>query len=97
VLESLKENNLSAMRCSEAANGGGSMAVLGSAALLTAEVNAGIEVFKLLEPEIQKGFIGLFHLFHHKQLQVNKAQTPAPTSAQGISSARTDPLMSSTD
>jgi hypothetical protein len=53
------------------------MAVLGSAALLTAEVNAGIEVFRLLEPEIQKGFIGLFHLFHHKQLQLAKTQTGA--------------------
>jgi len=54
------------------------MAVLGSAALLTAEVNAGIEVFKLLEPEIQKGFISLFHLFHHKQTQLAAAQHVAP-------------------
>lgn len=54
------------------------MAVLGSAALFTAEVNAGIEVFKLLEPEVQKGFIGLFHLFHHKQTQIAAAQNVAP-------------------
>jgi hypothetical protein len=55
------------------------MAVLGSAALLTAEVNAGIEVFNLLEPEIQRGFIGLFRLFHHKQTQLAAAQNGAPT------------------
>jgi hypothetical protein len=54
------------------------MAFLGSAALLTAEVNAGIEVFKLLEPEIQRGFIGLFHLFHHKQTQLAAAQNGIP-------------------
>jgi hypothetical protein len=39
----------------------------GNAALFAAEVNAGIEVFRLLEPEVQKAFVALFHHFHHKQ------------------------------
>jgi len=43
------------------------MAVLGASTVLVAEIDAGIEVFKLLEPEVQKGFVALFHLFHHKQ------------------------------
>lgn len=46
----------------------------GGAMLLAAEVNAGIEVFRLLEPEVQKGFVALFHLFHHKQQQITAAQ-----------------------
>ena len=50
------------------------MAVVGASAVLVAEINAGVEVFKLLEPEVQKGFIALFHLFHHKQQQISAAQ-----------------------
>ena len=50
------------------------MAVLGSAVLLEVEISAGLEVFKLLEPEVQKGFIALFHVFHHKQQQISAAQ-----------------------
>jgi hypothetical protein len=45
----------------------------GNAALFAAEVNAGIEVFRLLEPEVQKAFVALFHHFHHKQ-QISAAQ-----------------------
>jgi len=50
------------------------VAVLGSAVLLEVEISAGLEVFNLLEPEVQKGFIALFHLFHHKQQQISAAQ-----------------------
>ncbi len=50
------------------------MAILGNAALLEVEINAGLEVFKVLEPEVQKGLIGLFHLFHSKQNEVKAAQ-----------------------
>ena len=49
------------------------MAILGSTALLQAEIDAGVELFKLLKPEAQKGFIALFHAFHHKQ-QISAAQ-----------------------
>ncbi len=49
------------------------MAGAENAALFAAEVNAGIEVFKLLEPEVQKAFVALFHHFHHKQ-QISAAQ-----------------------
>jgi len=42
--------------------------------LLEVEISAGLAVFKLLEPEVQKGFIALFHLFHHKQQQISAAQ-----------------------
>jgi hypothetical protein len=50
------------------------MAILGGAALLEVEINAGLEVFKVLEPEVQKGLIGLFHLFHRKQNEAKAAQ-----------------------
>jgi hypothetical protein len=65
------------------------MAVLGSAALLQAEIDVGLEVFKLLEPEIQKGLIALFHLFHHKQ-QISYAQflAEAPTEVQQAKTAQ---------
>lgn len=49
------------------------MAILESSALLDVEINAGLEVFKLLEPEVQKGFIALFHLFRHQR----KVPSPA--------------------
>ena len=49
------------------------MAGAGNAALFAAEMNAGIEVFKLLDPEVQKAFVALFHHFHHKQ-QISAAQ-----------------------
>lgn len=75
--------------------------MLGSAALLEVEINAGIEVFKLLEREVQKGFIALFHLFHHKQqisatqflaeaateLQQAKASQPAVPEVPAVPSA----------
>jgi hypothetical protein len=66
------------------------MAVFGSAALLEVEINAGLEVFKLLEPEVQKGFIALFHLFHHKQQQVSAAQflTEAATELRQANAAQ---------
>jgi hypothetical protein len=50
------------------------MAVVGASAVLVAEINAGVEIFKLLEPEVQKGFIALFHVFHRKQQQISAAQ-----------------------
>jgi hypothetical protein len=49
------------------------MAAIAASALLPTEINAGIEVFKVLEPEVQKGLIGLFHLIHNKQKQANAA------------------------
>jgi hypothetical protein len=49
------------------------VAILGSSPLLEVEINAGLEVFKLLEPEVQKGFIALFHLLHHQRKVPNPA------------------------
>lgn len=79
--------------------------VAGGAMLLAAEVNAGIEVFKLLEPEVQKGFVALFHLFHHKQQQITAAQFLAEAATelqqrqskpkQDLSSTSLDPGMPS--
>lgn len=68
------------------------MAVLGTAALLTAEVNAGIEVFKLLEPEIQKGLIGLFHLFHRKQTQLATVQAGATSADPRAEDQASEPV-----
>lgn len=31
-----------------------------------AEIQAAIEAFQLLEPEVQKGIVGLIHLLHRK-------------------------------
>jgi hypothetical protein len=75
------------------------MTALGSSALLELELNAGLEVFKLLEPEVQKGFVALFHLFHHKQLQVNAARV-LPKNAvpqPDLSSTSLNPDAPSTD
>ncbi|HEX4076014.1 MAG TPA: hypothetical protein VHX49_11495 [Candidatus Acidoferrales bacterium] len=74
------------------------MAVLGSAALLQAEIDAGLEVFKLLEPEVQKGFVALFHSFHHKQNQLNAAQDALrpPQPKPNLSSTSLDASIPST-
>jgi hypothetical protein len=79
------------------------MAVLGGAALLEAEINAGIEVFKLLEPEVQKGFIALFHYLHRAKaaaaptVEVPASELPSGAKApQDLSSTSLDPETPST-
>ena len=57
------------------------MAALGTDVLL-AEIEAGIEAFRLLEPEVQKVFVALFHLFHRKQTpEAQPANNPPPEKA----------------
>lgn len=50
-----------------------------------AEIEAAVQAFLELEPEIQKGVAALIHLIHHKSKPATPAQTPAPAApaAQG--------------